>query len=658
MKKLVLFIMMVMAFAGLSVAQEVWSCGYYTDSDGKTQGAVYKNETKVYTSSFISDLQGKCSGLNVYQGDVYWANNCYNADGTFNDAKIMKNSTSYSVGYFGEGAHIYDISRQGPNHTLFAVGCKNVGGVKTAARWRNNEQSVIGLMGDGYYPSEAYSLTGYVTEGTFWVYSVGCQYTSESTYKGVMWKGNDVFNDFGEGTKVFGITYWEGYFYSVGVKVSDGNTSLNVWQTDADSGTTVLLYTLADNLHANYADERFSIFVDDAGDLYVNGMLGGIDKVWKNQTELYSTGNYFTSVAANTEGVFYSGSQGGAGVIWMDGEELFWPTDCERITDLFVSEPECVISDARTLPYFEGFETGATDWACWTKEDVDNENTYLGSYWHRAGEKYNPNTGDYCAWHSYGPRNVHQEGWLASPYIAIPEDGSVKLSFNTFEENVDDYYEYEGVWVFDGENKTEVWSQPADWANDSWKLVEIDLSAFMGREVQIAFKYSGTYAHTWYIDDVSITQEEGPAPTTYSLTVMCNSSEGTTVGTGSYVAGSTVTIAAIPNEGFEFDKWNDENTENPREVTVNSDMVFVAFFKGTGLGENGGRLIALYPNPANNFIRLDGLDAETEVKVYNAMGALVKVFSTNPDEDINIADLASGLYVVRCGNITLRFVKE
>ena len=730
MKKLVLFIIAVTAFVGVSVAQEVWSSGYYTDSDGKQQGAVYKNNDKVFDVPYVDDNYGSCPALDVFQGDVYWAKNCYNSDGTFNNTKIMKNADNYSVGYLGAGAHIYDMSREGPNNVLFAVGCKNVAGVKTAARWRNNEQSVIGLMGDGYYPSEAYSFTGYISEGTFWVYSVGYQYTSATEYHGVIWKGNAVLSAFDDGTKLYGIALYEGYFYTVGVQDEEGVLKLKVWSTNAETGSTSYMYTLAENLNPTYTDERFSIFIDDAGDIYVNGMLDGHDKIWKNMAEIYTTEYYFTSVVANPDGVYYSGSSMGDGSIWKDGARIYQPTGCNRVTKLFVPEPECTNEVARTLPYFEGFETGETDWTCWEVEDVDGNNANNASYWHRCGEDYTAATGSYCAWHSYGPEGVAQEGWLVSPLIAIPETGEIKLSFKTLEANVDGYYEYEGVWILEGENKTEVWSQPAVLATEDWKLVEVDLSAFRGREIQVGFKYKGRFAHTWFIDDVNIKLNDGPTPAsytisvvsadpamgsatgggtfvegteiqisaianagyfftswsdgnadnprtvtvtqnaryvaqfssnsaqTYTLTVMCNASEGTTLGSGTYIAGSTVTIAAIPNSGFEFDKWNDENTQNPRNVTVNEDMAFTAIFKSTGLGENGGRLVALYPNPANSFIRIEGLEAESQVKIYNAMGVLVKVVNTNADEEIAIGDLASGFYIVRCGNATLRFVKE
>ena len=38
------------------------------------------------------------------------------------------------------------------------------------------------------------------------------------------------------------------------------------------------------------------------------------------------------------------------------------------------------------------------------------------------------------------------------------------------------------------------------------------------------------------------------------------------------------TITATPNEGYEFTRWSDGNTENPRTVTITSDTAFMAIF--------------------------------------------------------------------------------
>ena len=79
---------------------------------------------------------------------------------------------------------------------------------------------------------------------------------------------------------------------------------------------------------------------------------------------------------------------------------------------------------------------------------------------------------------------------------------------------------------------------------------------------------------------------------------------------------------------------------------------------GTGVEEGEATALTVCPNPARESIRIPGLEAESEVQIYNSLGELVKVVNANPDQEIGIRDLASGLYLIRCGHATMRFVKE
>ena len=67
--------------------------------------------------------------------------------------------------------------------------------------------------------------------------------------------------------------------------------------------------------------------------------------------------------------------------------------------------------------------------------------------------------------------------------------------------------------------------------------------------------------------------------------------------------------------------------------------------------------MAVYPNPSCESIRIEGLEAESEVNIYNVMGELVKVVEAKPNKEIGISELAAGVYTLRCGNATMRFVK-
>ena len=144
---------------------------------------------------------------------------------------------------------------------------------------------------------------------------------------------------------------------------------------------------------------------------------------------------------------------------------------------------------------------------------------------------------------------------------------------------------------------------------------------------------------------------------THTLTLICNTDEGSVSGGGVYVEGSTATVQAFPNEGFEFDFWNDGNRENPRTVTVNDDLVMIAYFKSTSVDESDMAKLSVYPNPAKERIRIEGLENTCEVVIYNSLGEMVKTANVNSENEIGIQDLASGVYVVRCGNRALRFVK-
>lgn len=65
----------------------------------------------------------------------------------------------------------------------------------------------------------------------------------------------------------------------------------------------------------------------------------------------------------------------------------------------------------------------------------------------------------------------------------------------------------------------------------------------------------------------------------YTITVNSNNDAyGTVTGTGTYEKDATVTLSAIPKEGYEFESWQDGNTDNPRTITVSGDATYTATF--------------------------------------------------------------------------------
>ncbi|MBQ6275699.1 MAG: leucine-rich repeat domain-containing protein, partial [Bacteroidales bacterium] len=58
-----------------------------------------------------------------------------------------------------------------------------------------------------------------------------------------------------------------------------------------------------------------------------------------------------------------------------------------------------------------------------------------------------------------------------------------------------------------------------------------------------------------------------------------NGTMGSVSGGGTYTEGTTATLTANANAGYRFSAWNDNNTDNPRIITVTGDAIFIATFK-------------------------------------------------------------------------------
>ena len=80
-----------------------------------------------------------------------------------------------------------------------------------------------------------------------------------------------------------------------------------------------------------------------------------------------------------------------------------------------------------------------------------------------------------------------------------------------------------------------------------------------------------------WIDNVSLPR---PLPN-YVVTVSAN--HGTATGAGSYLQGETAVVGVYPQAGYAFVQWNDGNVSNPRQVTVNGNMQFVATLSQGGV---------------------------------------------------------------------------
>ena len=105
----------------------------------------------------------------------------------------------------------------------------------------------------------------------------------------------------------------------------------------------------------------------------------------------------------------------------------------------------------------------------------------------------------------------------------------------------------------------------------------------------------------------------------------------------------TAEIEAMPRSGYEFVKWSDESTENPRVVAVeDEDITLTAIFQkvGTDVENVGIEGVNIYSD--GTVLHVEG--AEKEYQIYSTTGSLLY-----RGTDAEVA-LPRGIYVVRYGN--------
>ena len=152
----------------------------------------------------------------------------------------------------------------------------------------------------------------------------------------------------------------------------------------------------------------------------------------------------------------------------------------------------------------ESFESATFPPEGWTRYMQGGQ----GTQWVRSTAR--AVTGVASAFHNYN-WSQYVDGWLVTPQISLGSNGI--LEFYDYTSFVS-WYEYSGVWISTGS------PNPADGdyielmefdnAFSAWTQRIVDLSAYAGSDVYLAFVYQGLDAHGWYIDDVLVYYESAP----------------------------------------------------------------------------------------------------------------------------------------------------
>lgn len=159
------------------------------------------------------------------------------------------------------------------------------------------------------------------------------------------------------------------------------------------------------------------------------------------------------------------------------------------------------VEDVKVLPYEESFENGQGDWT------IDNVSLADGlSYvWKHESGDY----GAYMKASAYVSGAKAAESLLVSPKIDLSTATMPGMQFSHAHKFAGTPAEELTLWVKEA-SATE-WTQvtiPTYGTNDNWTFVtaSVDLSAWAGKKVQVAFKYVSTAsaAATWEVKDVVV----------------------------------------------------------------------------------------------------------------------------------------------------------
>ena len=565
-KTLLLFAALIIA-AG-AMAQDVYVTTQLTEGSKKS-ATIYKNGEYYCSDGGADDGSYTKSSsavvVNPKTGDVYWTSNCIE-DGEHTWGDVFKNTSRYLS---NSGSNKMALNGLGfdTGNNLLSFGYRTVNGVKVAVIYKNNNTDPYLTLGNGNYDSEAFAGKQWRLDYATNTISCGYQKNSSGIKEAVVWEADGVKYNLGQGVARDMAFYFDN-IYTLVVHNDQNSGNIYVYKNNT------LLYTLS-NTNNGHA---WNISVE-GGDVYVSGWdLEYRRVVWRNGERYYysqTSGSVWGTMDVNPTGI-YVAERGNK--VFKDNNLLYeLPTGCYAYG--IAVDTRCDNTQAFDLPFFDGFETGETDWDCWKKIDVDGYSRFGYSTWFRrsdisfASTSLHAYEGNYFACHGWHG-TYNQIGWLISPKLHLQNNHKATLTFMNSRQGSTDQA---SVWISTTNTDTTSFTKLTDitGTTNTWLEKKIDLSSYKGQDIYIAFRYEALDGNAWYIDNVNVTE------------------------------------------------------------TLD------------GIEEGANAVLSVMPNPANDVIRVNGLNGMEEVYVYNTLGQVVKTARLNNGESISISDLSSGVYMLR-----------
>ena len=133
---------------------------------------------------------------------------------------------------------------------------------------------------------------------------------------------------------------------------------------------------------------------------------------------------------------------------------------------------------------------------------------------------------------------------------------------------------------------------------------------------------------------------KGATTATYAISVAVSPmGSGTVSGGGTYSSGTTAELNAIANAGYEFSKWNDGITDNPRMITVTKDLSLTAQFAEKAQSEVVGDI--------NSDGKVNYLDMNALVDAYLFDTQVTGLTDLDKDGVLSIADVTQIIDIMK-----------
>ena len=301
----------------------------------------------------------------------------------------------------------------------------------------------------------------------------------------------------------------------------------------------------------------------------------------------------------------------------------------------------CIIEE---FPYTENFDGEA---ACWEVYDPDNDATEDGMNAWFFFEEVGVNNSTCVGIANNNNSPDYGLDYLFSPYIVTPGTYNVSYKVRCSSSGRVYYATWPRFSV----------AEPIDIEIDSvadsnWVTKNYTFTLNASDTAYLTFAYATAGGPYLLLDDITISRQDS-ASTQYTLTVNSNNSAwGSVSGGGTYNQGATATLTATPNSGYRFVRWQDNNTDNPRTVTVTDDASYTAYFEEeVGIDDAAweGIEVALQ----GCALTIHGATGEP-VTITDLMGRCL--YSARATESTHVALPSAGVYFVRVGDRPARKV--